>query len=306
MSPAAFLAERVAFSENWRVCFIRKQYRAAPLVDISYYLNYEDMDGDARPELAASNPTYFSGFSAASDHRSWVPFSADIWSISNPSQMFMSRMALGISTPTVSGILIEQGQYLSVWSGLESGGELREAGHLVQTELEYLKPYDVYDQLTPMSPLPGCGVVALGVGLFMNSRGAPQPAVAVEVIDAARYVAKKLPLPSDMVFMMSSASLDGAEYVGAVAATPSGPTAIVLHRAGCGIFEVLASAPLPAAPAWWTFPVDSSDTAEKNAGEALMAFAHGDAVAFCHFDGKRAFCFTYTVSTGVLGTFIAG
>lgn len=210
------------------------------------------MTGDSRPELVAGGPVSLDGF-WQQDDRSWKPFHADIWDVMNPSQMFMSRLALGISTPQLSGILVQQGAYLSVWD-LSSGGALERTARLQQTGLEFLKPFDVFDQLTPLRAIQGCSVVALGVGLFVPSRRAPQPAVVLEVSEGNQYTATKLALELDPTFMLSSIFVAGAEYVGAVGVASTKPTATIFRRTGCHSFEFVAAAPMPVNPSWWTFP----------------------------------------------------
>lgn len=241
-----------------------------------HYLESLELDADAHLQITSAT---FDGFQAVRLGDGKV---REMRFPSPPqmNHMFASTLFLGTQEP--GRWLFQRGGPFSVIE--VTGADLREAGMLHQAELELLKPFEGFDQLSSLA-LAECSDVGVGVGVFTMHPEVPRRLNLLQVT-ANGYTAPEITTKGHQVFLVATARVAQTWHVGVLSGTADRFHVEVFEHAECGGLAPLATkdvAPLPeftASPDLGQLGIQAGEKllAFESGGRFVMQYVHDDVV----------------------------
>lgn len=254
---------------------------------------FEDLDADGDQDLASATSAWVAGF---------VNEGGDEW----------RAFEQPLEAPLVNRSMTRNIGVAVTWQGeralmMQRPGELvllslsegARARALPQTELDLLKAFDGFDQLTalPARATADCGLSALAAGFFAEVYRAPKPLVGLS-LGRDGFVARRIPTRDQHVMALATTSGASGEFVGVIEGGEGGFYFELLERIGCDEFESRAIEPIELGIEGLVPLPDSPEQLAASSGEYLLGAEIEGTLLFSHFDGKNLRRFRVAVDSG--------
>jgi VCBS repeat protein len=255
--------------------------RYLPLVPPAHYLFFQDLDGDGDPDVASATPAAVHGFTRI-DAETWQAFEMSV-----PAPNVNPLMARDIALVTRHGdqtvLAVQQPGQLTL---LRPSEPSRRPAVLAQINLELLKAYEGFDQLSALPAIEGCDSFALGVGFFVDSGRAPKPLVRLGFL-ADGFEAARIATQGEQVIAVALVSHEDREFVGLIEGSEGGFSLEVLERTSCSGFETRVFQRISFDVEGVVALADTPEELAASSGEAFLARVVDGRLLFGHFDGVR-------------------
>jgi hypothetical protein len=239
----------------------------------------EDLDGDGDPDLASATSAWVSGFVRRGEQQ-WKPFE-NVLAPPLANRAMAKNVAITATWQNRRALVVQKpGELQLLFVGSDNP-----ATALPQTDLELLKPFDGFDQLTALPSREACGIFALGAGFFSDVYRAPKPLVGL-ALGTDTFVATRVPTAQQHIIALATTVGAHGEFVGLIEGANDGFYFELLERLGCEFqsrvlarieFHVNGIVPLP----------ESAEQLAASSGEFLLGAEVDGALLFSHFDGKN-------------------
>jgi hypothetical protein len=258
-------------------------------------LAFRDLNGDGRSDLASSTAFGISGFlrGTAEGAERWVAFE-ESFPPPNVNRMMVNNLMIDARWRDEPVVLFQTFGALQV---LRLSSLDLPSVELPQTELELLKPFDGFDQLTAVAEMPSCDVAGVGAGYFADSARAPKPLVSLRLLDDA-FVARRIRTELSQVVAVAKLDVAEVEYLGAIEGSAAGFGFELLERVGCDTFESRAFQEIEFDVPGVVGVAETPEQLAASSGEWLVAGKADQNLTFSHFDGRKLRRFVVELSSG--------